>query len=171
MTGVAYCAAVFLAGVFVVAGAAKVRTPRATASTFERLGVPVPRVLARAVPALELVVATALLAAPRAGAVAAFVLLGAFTAVLARAVARGLDVSCGCFGAASHSAVTAVTLLRNGLLLVVAATVLAFGSAPVRPSLAAVVLTSTTVLLGGIAVTAADVRRSTGALWKLDAIR
>lgn len=168
MSDVGYCLAVFLAGVFVVAAAAKVRTPTATATTFRRLGVPAADVTARAVPLVELVVATVLLAAPRAGAVGALVLLVAFTAVLARAVARGVDVSCGCFGAASSAPITDVTLLRNALLVAAAVVAAVFSAAPAVPSFAAVVLASTSALLGAIVVAAADVKRTVGRIWKTD---
>lgn len=168
MSGVGYATAVLLAAVFAVAAAAKVRTPGATAATFRRLGLPAPRPLARAVPAVEVLVATALLAAPRAGAAAALVLLAAFTAVLGRAVVRRVDVSCGCFGASSTAAVTSVTLLRNALLLAAAAVTVAFAGDVARPSLAAVVLVSTSAVLAAVALAAADLRRTTGAIWKVD---
>lgn len=169
MSDVAYCFAALLAAVFVVAAAAKVRTPRATATTFRRLGVPAANVTSRAVPVVELVVATVLLAAPRGGAIAALVLVAAFTVVLARAVARGVDVSCGCFGAASSAPVTSVTLLRNALLVVAATCAALFApGAPAVPSLAAAVLASTTALLGAVVVAAADTRRTVGGIWKTD---
>lgn len=168
MSDVGYCLAVFLAGVFVVAAAAKVRTPRATATTFRRLGIPAADGAARAVPAVELVTATVLLAAPRAGAIAALVLLVVFTTVLARALASGVDVSCGCFGAASSAPVTPVTLLRNALLAAAALVAASSAPAPVVPSFAAVVLASTTALLGAIAVAAADVKHAVGGIWKTD---
>jgi hypothetical protein len=171
VSDVGYCMAVFLTGVFVVAAAAKVRTPWATATTFRRLGVPAADATARTVPVVELVVATVLLAAPRAGAVAALVLLIAFTVVLARAVQRGVDVSCGCFGAASSDPVTRVTLLRNALLVAAAGCASLLASAPRVPSFAAVVLVSTTVMLGAIAVAAAEVRRTVGGIWTTDVPR
>jgi hypothetical protein len=135
--------------------------------TFRALGLPAPAAFTRAVPAAELGVATTLLAAPRAGAAAALLLLGGFTLVLARVVRRGLDVSCGCFGAASAAPVTGVTLLRNALLLVAAVIAATFAEVTV-PSFPAVVLTTTIALLGAVGVAAADVRRTTGSLWKVD---
>lgn len=169
MSDVGYCGAVLLAGVFVVAAAAKVRTPAVTATTFGRLGVPTPGALARAVPVIELAVATVLLAAPPIGAAAALALLLVFTAVLARAVMRHVDVSCGCFGAASSAPITAVTLARNALLIVTAlVVVMTAPTSPSVPSLAGVVLASTAALLGAIAVAAADMKRTVGGLWKTD---
>ena len=168
MTGVGYTTAVLLAGLFVVAAAAKVRTPAETAATFRRLGVPAPGALARAVPITELVVATTLLAVPRAGGVAATVLLAAFTAVLVSAVARGTDVPCRCFGTASHAPITTTTLLRNALLIAAAVAIAAFADEPTTPSLAAVVLVSTTTLLGAVALAVVDLKRTTGRVWKVD---
>jgi uncharacterized membrane protein YphA (DoxX/SURF4 family) len=156
MTDVGYATAILLAGMLVVAAAAKVGTPVDTAATFLRLGLPAPRALARAVPVAELSVATALLAAPRAGGVAATVLLAAFTAVLGPSVARGADVPCHCFGTASRAPVTTTTLLRNGLLIAAGVVAAAFANEPTVPSRAAVVLVSTTALLGAAVVTAAD---------------
>lgn len=168
MSAVGYTTAVLLAGVFVVAAAAKVRTPAETATTFRRLGLPAPPALARAVPVSELVVATTLLAAPRAGGIGATVLLAMFTGVLASAVARGTDVTCGCFGTASHAPITTTTLVRNALLIVAAVVTAAFADEPTAPPLAAIVLVSTTALLGAVAVAAADLKRTTGHVWKVD---
>lgn len=168
MSDAGYAAGVLLAGMFVVAAAAKVRTPAQTAMTFRRLGLPAPGALARAVPLAELLVATVLLAAPRAGGVAATVLLAAFTAVLAPAVARGAEVSCGCFGTASHAPITTTTLLRNGLLAAAALVTAALADDPTVPSLPAVVLVSTSALLAAVAVAAAELKRTTGHLWKVD---
>jgi hypothetical protein len=154
-----------------VAAAAKFRTPRATSTTFRRLGVPAADVTARAVPVVELAVATALLAAPRAGAVGALVLLAGFTVVLARGVALGVDVSCGCFGAASSAPVTPVTLLRTLFLVAAASCAAVLASGPEVPSFAAVVLVSTIALLGAVVVAAADVKRTVGGVWKTDTPR
>ena len=168
MSAVGYTTAVLLAGVFVLAAAAKVRTPVETATTFRRLGLPAARALARAVPITELVVATTLLAAPPAGGIAATALLAMFTAVLGAAVARGTDVTCGCFGTASHAPITTTTLVRNALLIVAAVVTAAFADEPTAPSLAAIVLVSTTALLGAVAVAAVDLKRTTGHVWKVD---
>lgn len=170
MSGVGYACAVLLAGVFVVAAAAKLRTPVDTAATFRRLGIPAPRPLARAVPAVELLVAVTLLAAPRAGAAAAAALLVAFTGVLARAVARGLAVPCGCFGTASHAPITTTTLLRNALLVAAAGAAL-FADEPTVPSLADIVLVSTVAVLSAVALAAVDLKRTTGHVWKVDVPR
>lgn len=116
MDGLGYACAVLLAAVFVLAGAAKLARPAATATSFAGLGVPAAPGLARAVPAVELGVAVALLAAPRAGAFAALALLGPYTLVLARAVARGSQTPCNCFGATRPDPVSGVDIARNVML-------------------------------------------------------
>jgi uncharacterized membrane protein YphA (DoxX/SURF4 family) len=165
VTGVGTAAALALAVVLAWAGVAKAARPRGTAASFAALGVPGPRVLARLVPAVEAGVALALVVRPRAGALAALVLLGLFTVVLARAVRSGTSATCACFGtAASARSVSSVELARNAGLagLAVAALV------PVRPAVPAlpdVVLVTVAVALGTVALAALDVRRALGRLW------
>lgn len=120
MNGLGYACAVLLAAVFVRAGAAKLARPAATATTFAALGVPTAPTVARAVPVAELLVAAALLAAPRSGGVAALALLGLFTLVLARAVARGSPTPCNCFGATRADPVSGVDIARSVMLGVLA---------------------------------------------------
>lgn len=117
MDGLGYACALLLAGTFVRASAAKVARPAETAMSFVALGVPVAGAAARAVPVVELLVAVALLASPRAGAIGALGLLVPFTAVLARAVAAGIQTPCNCFGAARADPVSAVDVARNLLLM------------------------------------------------------
>ncbi|MEA2702378.1 MAG: hypothetical protein QOD63_323, partial [Actinomycetota bacterium] len=64
MTGIATASAYFLAAAFVVASASKLATGARTAATFHALGLPAARGMAWAVPAVELAVAVALVAAP-----------------------------------------------------------------------------------------------------------
>ncbi len=120
MAELGYACAVLLAAVFVRAGAAKLARPAATAATFSALGVPRAGATARAVPVVELLVAAGLLAGPRAGAVAALALLLPFSVVLARSVRRGSVTPCNCFGSARSDPVSAVDLVRNGLLALAA---------------------------------------------------
>lgn len=114
-------AAAVLAVVFVVAAGAKARHRTATASEFTELGLLAPDLLARVVPAAELVIAIALLVARPVGGVAAFALLAAFTTVLYNVTRSGRVVSCRCFGAMSSRPVSTLTLVRNGVLLALAA--------------------------------------------------
>jgi uncharacterized membrane protein YphA (DoxX/SURF4 family) len=77
--------------------------------------------LAVALPLLELTVAAALLFGieARGASVVAAGMLVAFTIGMVQAMARGIDLECGCFGAATETAVSTTTVARNvGLLLV-----------------------------------------------------
>jgi uncharacterized membrane protein YphA (DoxX/SURF4 family) len=167
MSEVAYAAAVVLAGLFAWAGVAKLGARRRTTRTFRALGLPSPSALAVAVPVVELGLAVALLVAPRAGAAGALVVLVAFTAFLARAVARGTDVGCGCFGSASAERVSAVDLLRNALLA--AAAVVALGApAPDLPGTAAVVATGAAVGIAALVLALAALKRDVGHVLHMD---
>lgn len=132
-------AACLLAAVFAWAGAAKLGQPAETAAGFAALGLDRPAALARAVPVVELALAVGLLAAPAAGAAAALLLLAAFTAVLARALRRGVEVPCACFGRAGGPPLSWVEVARNGLLAALAALALAAGLDPRVPALLAAV--------------------------------
>lgn len=127
-----------LAATFAWAGAAKLGRPAETAEAFSDLGLPRPAALARAVPAVELLLAVALLAAPGAGAAVALVLLVAFCVVLVRALRGGVEVRCACFGQAGGPPLSWVDLVRNGLLGLLAAFALTAGLEPRLPSLVAV---------------------------------
>lgn len=127
-----------LAAVFVRAGAAKLARPTQAATSFVALGVPAAVTAARAVPAAELVVAVALLAVPRAGAIGALALLLPFTAVLTRAVRAGSQAPCNCLGRARTDPVSAVDVVRNVLLLALALVAVS-ARAPVVPGAPAVV--------------------------------
>lgn len=76
--------------------------------------------LAMTLPWIELVAGLALVLGirPRAGAVVVTASLVVFTAAVAVAMARGLDIECGCFGTADGSRVGFVKLVENlGMLL------------------------------------------------------
>jgi len=147
MDGLGYACAVVLAAVFVLAGAAKLARPTATATSFVALGVPAAPALARAVPVVELIVAVALLATPRAGGIAALAMLGPFTAVLARAVAAGSNAPCNCFGAIRSDPVSSVDITRNVMLAVLA--VIAIGARrPVVPGPPAVLAAAAASIVG-----------------------
>jgi uncharacterized membrane protein YphA (DoxX/SURF4 family) len=137
--GLGYACAVLLAAVFMRGGAAKLARPAQAATSFVALGVPAAATAARAVPVVELLVAVALLATPRAGAIAALALLLAFTAALARAVQAGSQAPCNCLGAAHTDPVSAVDIVRNVLLLTLALAGVT-APAPVVPGPPAVVV-------------------------------
>ena len=147
MKGIATASAYFLAAVFVVASASKIAAGTRTAATFHALGLPAARGMAWVVPALELAVAVALVAAPAVGAVAALVVLAAFSAVLARAVASGIGAPCACFGRPRTDPVSAVDVVRNILLSLLALVALG-ASRPTRPSLGEAALVGAAVVGG-----------------------
>lgn len=113
MSGFSYLCGLVLAWAFVRAAALKLARPQMAATGFEQLGLAMPRVLARVVPGIELVVAMALVAYPAMGGVLALGLLSAFTLVLVSAVHRGTDAPCTCFGAMSTEPVGRPDILRN----------------------------------------------------------
>ena len=73
-------------------------------------------------PWIELAMALAILLRldPRAGAVTGAWLMGLFVLIVGIAVARGLDIECGCFGTTNASHVGLAKLLENTCLLAVA---------------------------------------------------
>ena len=75
--------------------------------------------LGRTIPWLELLLGLALATgfALRYAAPASAVLLGVFFGIMIRAYAQGLKIDCGCFGLGEP--ISAMTLLRDGLLLAV----------------------------------------------------
>lgn len=75
--------------------------------------------LAVVLPWIELAAALSMLLGirPRAGALVAAACLAVFTAAVALALARGLNIECGCFGTASASRVGAWKLVSNAGLL------------------------------------------------------
>ena len=107
---------------FAWAGADKWRDPSSFATDIAnyRLLPALAPWLAATLPAIELVLGLALIAAPaswrRGAALATAGLLAVFTAAIAQAVARGISIDCGCFGGASGP-VTVWTILRDVALL------------------------------------------------------
>jgi putative oxidoreductase len=111
-----------LGALFLLAGALKWRDPAGFAQEIANyhLFPGLAPYLAVVLPAVEITAGLALLAAPlswRRAAAAALVLVTAtFTVAVVSAVVRGLDISCGCFGAGSGR-VTWLTVVRNLTLL------------------------------------------------------
>lgn len=70
-------------------------------------------------PVMEVVVALALVAGVEAkgAALVAAAMLAVFAAAMGQAMARGIDLSCGCFGAASEAAVGWGSIARNAALI------------------------------------------------------
>ncbi len=131
-----YACAFVLAVVFAQAAALKALRPADTEAGFVALGVPGAPIVARLVPAGEIIVAIALLSVPRIGGVAALVMLGAFSLVLTRAIRTGLRAGCNCFGQTRGQPVSGVDLVRNALLAALAAAAL-LAARPVTLSLTA----------------------------------
>ena len=164
MAGLEAAAALVLGAVFAWAGTAKLARRQATAASFAALRVPAPRSMAVVVPLAELALAAALLAAPALGAWGAVVLLLAFTAVLARAVVRGVDAPCACFGSARPEPVSTTEIVRNGGLIALA--VIATGASAITDiDLPGLVVVTVAAAMGRVLVAALALRRSTGRLW------
>lgn len=131
----------FTAIVLAIAGVAKLASPGALATSAEDLGLRprLARVVGRLLAPIELAVAALLL--PRAtawfGAVAAFVLFGGFSALIAWNLRRGQRPPCACFGEASSAPISAWTLVRNLLFTGLALFVVAQGPAAAGPGLLA----------------------------------
>jgi uncharacterized membrane protein YphA (DoxX/SURF4 family) len=157
VTSFGYACALALAGVFVWAAAMKLAHPARTAASMRALGVPVPRVLAWAVPLAELALAVALGTAPSEGGVVAVGVLSLFSALLARAVRRGVEAPCGCLGTTGSEPVSAADLVRNLLLSGLALGAL-LAVRPVVPHLLAIA--AVLALLVGGRVTLARARRA-----------
>lgn len=123
--GLAWLARLVLAGVFLAAAAPKLADPAAFATAitnYQAFPDALANIIATVVPALELVGAVALLTPwRRGGALLLAGLLLGFTVLLAVSLARGLDLECGCFGAAVQAEpVSPLHLLRNAGLLALA---------------------------------------------------
>lgn len=157
MGGFGYVCAVVLAAVFVRAGVAKAIRSEGTVAGFVALGVPRAPAVARAVPAVEMALAVALLSFPRIGGVAALVTLATFSLFLARAVRAGVTVGCNCFGQARAEPVSGRDLVRNAMLATLALAALST-TRPVMPSLVAAVAAAV-VVGAGLVVLGAHSRR------------
>ncbi|MBX3737153.1 MAG: hypothetical protein KF715_10715 [Candidatus Didemnitutus sp.] len=106
---------------FVSAAATKLGSPAAFAKAitgYRIVSYPLATVLALYLPALEFVCGVAVLFSRTR--LSALCLMGAmllvFTAALAIALARGVDISCGCFGSETPASL-GVSLLRDCVLL------------------------------------------------------
>jgi len=164
MIGLASLLAVAVALTLVVAAVAKLRQPARTASDFAALGLPVPTLLARLVPAVELAVAVALIVVPGWGGVAAVGLFVLFTALLVSLVRSGQPITCSCFGAVSAEPVSWVEVTRNLVLLAAAGAVVPIEQLEL-PGFAAVVAFSAAGLIGLVAIQLVAFKRDVGVIW------
>ena len=117
-----------LIAVLVVSGVAKLRVPADTVSVFEKLRLPafLQRMRApRLLPFAELILAAMLFFLPAGWYVVAttlaLVLFALYLVVIVRALGFGYPIICGCFGQLGLGWVTRQTVVRNSVLLAVAA--------------------------------------------------
>jgi thiol-disulfide isomerase/thioredoxin/uncharacterized membrane protein YphA (DoxX/SURF4 family) len=134
MTTIVLGLRVVLAGVFVTAGVGKLLDLAGSRRAVADFGVPerAATVVGALLPLAELAIAAALVLRPSArwGAVAALLLLAAFIAGIARALARGEEPDCHCFGQIHSAPAGRITLVRNGVLAACAALIVGYGSGP-----------------------------------------
>jgi thiol-disulfide isomerase/thioredoxin/uncharacterized membrane protein YphA (DoxX/SURF4 family) len=123
-----------LAGVFLTAGIGKLRDLPGSRRAVEDFGVSKRAAdsLGVLLPLAEVAVAVALLFRPTAvwGAVGAALLLAAFIVGIARALSRGEQPDCHCFGQIHSAPAGRSTLIRNAVLLSFAVVIVAYGSGP-----------------------------------------
>lgn len=120
MRPTAFVARVIVAGVFALAGVAKLRDRAGTADGIRDLGVPdrAAVLVAPALPQVELGAAALLLipATARVGAVVASILLIAFSVAIVRTLRTGRRPACHCFGTGAARPIGTETLVRNAAL-------------------------------------------------------
>ena len=120
MNALAVGASIVVGVAFLVAGGSKLAAGRSWPAQAAALGAPA--FVIPVVPWVELVIGAALvlqLARP-AAALAAIVLLVAFSGLIVVRLSQGRRPPCACFGAWSATPIGASHLLRNGVLLVLA---------------------------------------------------
>jgi hypothetical protein len=154
-------AAMVLALVLGYAGITKLRHIESAVRGFTALGVARAHVTTRIVAVVEVVTAVGLLWAPRTAGPFAVVLLSAFSVVMLRALSRGVTVACGCFGP-SDEPLSAVDLVRN-LFFVGAA--LAACTAGGFPSIAELILVTSSGAIVWVVLSLVRLRRVVGPLW------
>lgn len=113
---------ILVAGIFAYAGGLKIVEPAAFSEqllNYRLLPAPLAGPLAHYVPWLELTCAAALFASPlRRGSWLLLVVLAiGFVVFTTSAYVRGLDISCGCFGAGQSAPIDLVTLARTASIL------------------------------------------------------
>ena len=120
MDTIAFVASIIVGVAFVVAGGSKIAAGASWPAQARGLGAPTWTI--PFVPWVEIVVGALLIAqaVPPWPAVAALVMLGAFTALIVNSLAHGRHPPCACFGAWSAKPIGPAHLARNGVLIVVA---------------------------------------------------
>jgi len=107
------------------AGMAKIGDLRGFAEqlhNFRMMPIPIENLIAISLPWIEFLAALTLIfgVRARAGAILAALLLAAFTAAIFVAMARGLDIECGCFGTNDGTRVGWFKISQNLLMLALA---------------------------------------------------
>jgi thiol-disulfide isomerase/thioredoxin/uncharacterized membrane protein YphA (DoxX/SURF4 family) len=114
-----------LAAVLIIASVTKIADRRGSTRTIIGFGVPpsIAPLSALLLPVTEISIATMLLVNVLVlwGALAGFVLLSLFTALIGNNLLKGRKVNCNCFGKTQHRPADWTALLRNGGLIVIAA--------------------------------------------------
>lgn len=158
-------AALLLAAVFAWAGAVKLVSPARTAASFRDLGLPIPKLLGRAVPVFELATASLLVVAPPAGATLALAALAGFSAVVLIALRAGKQAGCGCFGATtSGDDLSYVEPLRN-VLLGLAAALSLFTPDLTLPSIESVIAVTSAAVAAALGLGLLRLRQRVGVVW------
>jgi peroxiredoxin/uncharacterized membrane protein YphA (DoxX/SURF4 family) len=123
-----------LTAVFLTAGIAKLLDLAGSRRAVRDFGVPerAAGIVGIALPLAEIATGLALIFRPSArwGAVAALLLLLVFLAGIGRALARGEQPDCHCFGQIHSAPASLATLARNAVLAGLAVVVLSYGSGP-----------------------------------------
>lgn len=142
-----------LAAVLAVAGIAKLIDLRGSRQAMRDFGLPTTLAapLGLVLPVAEVIAALALLPAATAwwGALGATVLLVAFIGGIAFNLARGQTPNCHCFGQLHSQPISRATLIRNGVLALLAGVIVMQGPSGVGPGLldALAMLSATTYLV------------------------
>lgn len=115
----------FMGGVFIVAAMAKIGDVAAFSTqihNFRMMPVSLENLVAMTLPWIELLAGLSLLLGirPRAGGLIVTVLMAFFLVAVAVALARGLDIECGCFGTADGSRVGLRKMAENLGMLILA---------------------------------------------------
>jgi peroxiredoxin/uncharacterized membrane protein YphA (DoxX/SURF4 family) len=125
---------VVLAVVFLAAGIGKLLDLKGSMQAMTDFGLPegAARAVGTLLPLAELATGVALIFVPSArwGALAALVLLLAFIAGIGRAMARGEEPDCHCFGQIHSAPAGPSTLVRNAVFAALALVILAHGAGP-----------------------------------------
>jgi len=150
-----------LAVVFLTAGVGKLLDLAGSRQAMRDFGLPdrAATIAGTLLPVVELATGVALLFVPTArfGALIAFILLTAFIVGIARAMTRGEEPDCHCFGQIHSAPAGPPTLARNAVLAVFAAVIVAYGSGPALDAWVRARTAGELVLVGAIICAAAAV--------------